>query len=91
MHNTSGLRRGGPGRPKGSVNKANADVRMWAQSILEHPAVRAKTLELARQGKLDASLFRELLHYAYGKPKDTVSVDGAVQFSWRQPEDENGE
>ena len=82
MRNTTGLRRGGPGRPKGRLNQVTVEIKAWAQSVVEDPQVQATTLDLARRGKLDSSLFRELLHYAYGKPKETVSVDGALSFTW---------
>jgi hypothetical protein len=58
--------------------------------VVEDPQVQATTLDLARRGKLDSSLFRELLHYAYGKPKESVSVDGAVSFTWLTREERNG-
>jgi hypothetical protein len=80
VRNTTGLRRGGPGRPKGVPNKATVEVKAWAQSVVEDPQVQATTLDLARRGKLDSSLFRELLHYAYGKPKESMSVDLGVLY-----------
>jgi len=72
--NISGLRRGGPGRPKGLPNRATVEIKDWARSILEDPAVRGRTLALAREGRLAPAVLIELLHYAYGKPKETTDV-----------------
>lgn len=75
------------GRKKGVCNKVTREVRDWARSILEDPQVQAKTLEMAREGKLPPGLYSELLHYAYGKPKEHVELpdaDGApLKFTLR--------
>jgi len=72
--NISGLRRGGPGRPKGLPNRTTVEIKNWARSILEDQAVRSRTLSLAREGRLAPGVLVELLHYAYGKPKDATDV-----------------
>lgn len=73
--NTSGLRRGGPGRPKGIPNKANREIRDIARRLLEDPgylkALKARLLS----GKAP-TLEPLLYHYAYGKPKESVEVSG---------------
>lgn len=69
------------GRPRGVPNKVTIEVREWARSILEDKAVQARTLAQARAGKLPPAIFNELLHYAYGKPKDTVELLGAVALT----------
>ena len=76
--NISGLRRGGPGRPKGLPNRATVEIKDWARSILEDQAVRSRTLALAREGRLAPGVLVELLHYAYGKPKETTDVNVRV-------------
>ena len=50
------------------------EVKQWAQGILADAKVRAKTLALAQAGRLPPAIFIELLHYAYGKPKDTSDM-----------------
>jgi len=72
--NISGLGRGGPGRPKGLPNRATVEIKDWARSILEDPLVRGRTLSLAREGRLAPGVLVELLHYAYGKPKETTDL-----------------
>ena len=75
--NTKGLRRGGAGRPRGSLNKATADVRALAQSFLSRPEYLA-----SRQARIDrgaAPQLEVLLHYyAHGKPKETVDLTADV-------------
>ena len=88
--NTSGLKRGGPGRPKGVPNKVTQEVREWARGIMEDPLVQAKTLKQAQEGKLPPAVFTTILAYAYGKPKDELEIsgkDGApVAFTWLPPQ-----
>jgi len=62
------------GRQKGSPNKVTLEVRTWARGIVEDADVHAKTLEMARAGCLAPAILIELLHYAYGKPKDTTDL-----------------
>jgi hypothetical protein len=64
----------GPGRRKGQPKRATLEIRDCARSILEDPVVRTRTLALAREGRLAPGVLVELLHYAYGKPKDTTDV-----------------
>ena len=62
------------GRKRGSPNKVTVEVRTWARSVVEDPQVHATTLDLARTGRLAPAVLIELLHYAYGKPKETTDV-----------------
>ena len=66
--------RPGPGRRKGQPNRATVEIRDWARSILEDQVVRSRTLSLAREGRLAPGVLVELLHYAYGKPKDAAEL-----------------
>jgi hypothetical protein len=79
----------GSGRKKGASNKVTRDVQAWAQGVMEDPAVKAKTLTQAQQGRLSPAVFIELMHYAYGKPKDRLELSGpngqAVAFTWLSP------
>ncbi len=78
--NTSGLKRGGPGRPKGVPNKANAEIKAVAA---EHgPSAIARLAHLmlhAESEQAQVSAARELLDRAYGKPAQAVSnPDGSA-------------
>ena len=65
------------GRPPGIPNRNTTEVRVWAASILEDEAVRAKTLQQARAGRLAPALIIELFNRAYGKTKDVVEMQNA--------------
>lgn len=65
----------GSGRQKGTQNRITRDIQAWAQSVIEDRQGRSKTLRLYQQGRLAPALVIELLHYAYGKPKDTLSIE----------------
>lgn len=72
--NTSGLRRGGPGRPKGVPNKATRDIQAFSRAQLEDPAYVAALRERLIEGKAP-HMETLLAHYAYGKPKDTMLLE----------------
>jgi hypothetical protein len=76
----AGFQKGKSGNPRGktpgTVNKVSRDVKLFAQSILEDPLVQERTLEDARKGRLAPPIHSMLFHYAYGKPKDTLKVEG---------------
>ena len=72
-----GRKKGTPktgGRKMGTPNKATVEVRAWARGVVEDPQVHATTLDLARTGRLAPAVLIELLHYAYGKPKETTDL-----------------
>ena len=76
-----GRKKGTPktgGRQRGTPNKATVEVRTWARKLVEDPEVQATTLELARSGRLAPAVLIELLHYAYGKPKDITDLNVRV-------------
>ena len=78
--NTSGLRRGG-GRPKGVPNKATVEIKDLSRRLLEDPEYQASLKTRLRRGTAQA-IERELYHYAYGKPKDTVELTGGLSIRW---------
>ena len=82
MPNTIGLRRGGPGRPKGSPNKVTPEVRLAARAIVDDPSYRKGLKTRVETGK--APHMEPLLwHYAHGKPADTVELQGRVDVVTR--------
>lgn len=70
MRNTSGLNRGGPGRPKGVPNRATTEARAFCASIVDDPAYQRSLRSRALKGHLAPALEAMLWHYAKGKPKD---------------------
>lgn len=71
--NTSGLRRGGPGRPKGLPNKATREQKEFLRGILESEEYRESFRRRVIRG--DATLEQLMHHYVLGKPKDTLAVE----------------
>jgi hypothetical protein len=49
--NTSGLKRGGPGRPKGLPNKATREMKAWASGLFESDEWRASARRRIIEGK----------------------------------------
>ena len=74
--NTSGLLKGGPGRKKGEPNKATAEVREAARKLVEDETYREKLLARLKLGKTSPAVEAMLRHYAYGKPKEIIGVEG---------------
>jgi hypothetical protein len=64
------------GKRKGVQNKVTREVQALARGIVEDPAVQATMLAQARRGRLAPPVMAMLFHYAYGKPKDTVALEG---------------
>lgn len=73
---TSGLKRGGPGRPPGVPNKATRDMKDFATRCLTDAAYVAALKRRLIRGTAGAVEIR-LYDYAYGKPKETHELTGA--------------
>lgn len=59
----------GPGRPRGSTNKATSEIRAAARKLLEEPEYVKSLAQRLRAGK--APHMETLLHhYAYGRPRE---------------------
>jgi hypothetical protein len=78
--NTSGLKRGGPGRKKGVPNKATADAKAFAEALVDDPVYRAKLTKDLRRRKVSPPIEQMLWHYAKGKPKDVIELEGRLNF-----------
>ena len=78
--NTSGLKRGGSGRPKGALNKATQAIKELSRTRLEDPRYVASLDKRLVAGK--APHMETLLHhYAYGKPAETVDMPQMAQLA----------
>jgi hypothetical protein len=72
--NTSGLRRGGPGRPKGVPNRATVEAKEFCASIVDDPEYRKTLRRRALKGELPPAIEAMIWHYAKGKPKEQVDM-----------------
>lgn len=68
------FQKGNPGRPKGATNKSTRDIQAFSRAQLEDPEYVAALRERLIEGKAP-HMETLLAHYAYGKPKDTLSVE----------------
>jgi hypothetical protein len=69
------------GRPKGARNKATEDVKALALGLVEDPSYRAKLQADLRRRQVNPAVEAMLWHYAYGKPKDTIALEGEVDVN----------
>ena len=71
MTRQKALKKGGPGRPKGSPNRVTLEVREIATRLVTDPAyveALATRLREGTAGPMEGLLWT----YAYGKPKETA-------------------
>ena len=86
MANTSGLKRGGPGRRPGIPNKATLEIKDASRRLVEDPDyVKSLTRRLVagKAPHMETLLF----HYAYGKPKEQHEHSGTVThrvYAWQE-------
>lgn len=76
---TRGLKRGGgPGRKKGVPNKVTIEAKLAAAGLVDDPVYRRKLATDLRKRKVHPAIESMLWHYAKGKPKETVALEGSV-------------
>jgi hypothetical protein len=59
-------------------NKATKDVKAICNALVDDPVYRAKLQADLRRRKLHPGIESMLWHYAKGKPKDTVQLEGEM-------------
>lgn len=62
------------GRTRGTQNRVTAEVRELTRSILSDANYLRSLIKRLRNGHLPGSMEVLLWHYAYGKPKETLSI-----------------
>lgn len=65
----------GPGRPKGSPNKASLYIQKFCRGILESEEYIESVKQRIKNHTLPPQIEALYHYYAYGKPKDTVDVN----------------
>lgn len=69
----------GAGRPKGRLNEKTLAVQEFARSFVEDAEYRAALKTRLLIGEANA-VEAMLWHYAYGKPKDTIEIQGGLDI-----------
>lgn len=74
-----GGKREGAGRPKGSMNKATADVKAAAQEYTQDALeVLAQIMKAGESETARVAAANSLLDRGHGKPKQSMEVDATV-------------
>jgi hypothetical protein len=85
--NLSGLKRGGPGRPKGAPNKATRELKAFWGEFFESDAYRESAKDRIMQGKAP-QLESYLLAKVYGKPTEVLEQigpqAGPIVYKWQK-------
>lgn len=87
MRNISGLRRGGPGRPKGGKSRNTVETQEFCAGIIEDPVYLAALATRMRKGRCAPAVECLVWYYARGKPKEMMSVQGRLMVSWQSSSD----
>jgi hypothetical protein len=64
------------GRPKGSRGKRYVEVEKVCRKLVEDPGYQAKFKQRLEDGSLPPALEAMAWYYAYGKPRERVSLEG---------------
>lgn len=64
------------GRAKGTPNKATVEVREVARRLVEDPEYQDRFKRRLLAGELAPGVEQMLWAYAYGKPKETIELQG---------------
>lgn len=75
----AGLKRGGPPKQKGMLNKVTVEVKEMTRALVESPAYRETLKARLETGALAPGMEQVLWYYAYGKPKETVALEGSIE------------
>jgi len=72
--------RPGAGRPKGSLNKATADIKAAAQAYTEDAlATLAKIMKSGESEAARVAAANSILDRGFGKPRQSVDLDAQVK------------
>lgn len=69
----------GPGRPRGSPNRVNGELRQFIQRVLTDPEYQADVMRRARTGTLGGALEVQLWQLVLGKPVERLKLDATLQ------------
>jgi hypothetical protein len=85
-------RTAGPGRPKGSKNKATVEAKAACSEIVDDPIYRQNLKKRAQEGRLQPGLEAMLWYYAKGKPKELIehTLEEGTELKFTIKIDDNG-
>ncbi len=72
------------GRRKGTSNKATAEAKEVCNRLVDDALYQTTLQRRLRAGKLSPAVECMLWHYAKGKPREELGVEGAVTLAWRE-------
>lgn len=72
------FKKGEGGRQKGVLNKATRDIKAFAQDWLTDPAY-LESLRIRLLNGEAPHIETLLYHYGYGKPKETLALEGPMR------------
>lgn len=75
--NTSGLKRGGPGRKPGVPNRTTVEIRDLARKLFDEEYWK-RAHQRVLSGRIAPAVEAKLLAYAYGEPKQQIDLSGQV-------------
>jgi hypothetical protein len=64
------------GRQKGIPNKATIEIKEFCRGVLTSSKYRASLRARIADGRLPAAIESLMWYYAYGKPKETIELEG---------------
>ncbi len=76
------------GRPKGVPNRVTLAAQRFAQAIVESAEYRESIRRRIRNDNLQGTVETTLLHYAWGKPKETVVLERPIVEDLRDESEE---
>jgi hypothetical protein len=77
----------GPGRRKGTPNKATVEVKEACRLLVDDPMYVTGLRKRLLAGKLPPAVECMLWHYAKGKPKEQAEINGTFTLRWMSSED----
>lgn len=64
------------GRPKGVPNKATREIKEFCRKVLSTKTYMESLRRRIKEDSLPSAVEVLLYHYAYGKPKETIEIEG---------------
>jgi len=73
------------GRPAGTPNRVTLEAKEVAAKLVDDPEYRREFKRRLLAGKLAPALEVMVWHFAYGKPRETVALEGEITIGLADP------